>query len=546
MTTMNARSGRVPVCALLLAAAPAAFAQGEPVGSYRLTCTNVSVQNDSLSANCARLDGTRQATTLAALGACMNSITRDGDIGNIDGNLVCIPDLPKPDPQFVFPTAETTINRWIYGGDKAAMARHSWGLWAGLTQTVGMVDGVPARAFETWATPTNMLYQINNGLRLQSAVMQRPRLTLEVPRQFRNAKRLAPQLKAAAPAPAPASTSNDGDTNIFVSVAYNPPAAYHAITNKLLLQDTLDQYLQQGYTEIPNFPANAITVKPVYKVVPQNPPGGIYTFPGWPGTPVPAKTFPEQDWNACVYIDVNGSGPGGNSIDTGCKGRNATNTFFLDNFIHQKVSAADAQYLTQQLGVSASAGDHVILVGMHVTSRETKVWAWQTFWWSANADKPYTPSSAEIAALRPTKYLDAAASHYAMAVAYQMVAPAQPITGGKSVGESVIAYNPHLEAGFDPATFQIILPVNGTVYNKYGVQTNCMTCHNLAMYNPKTDYRANGGANRETPYGSDYYMSITDPVFKGSLKLDFAWSILGAMQLNDAKATPPAKAPAKR
>ena len=70
-----------------------------------------------------------------------------------------------------------------------------------------------------------------------------------------------------------------------------------------------------------------------------------------------------------------------------------------------------------------------------------------------------------------------------------------------------------------------------------------MTCHNLAMYNPKTDYRANGGARRETPYGSDYYMSITDPVFKGSLKLDFAWSILGALQLNDAKAPAP-KAPA--
>jgi hypothetical protein len=521
------------------------MAQGEPVGSYRLTCSDITVQGDSLNANCAKLDGSRQRTTLNRLGACMNSITQDGDIGNIDGNLVCLPDLPKPDPQFVFPTSETTLNGWIYGADQTSIVRHAWGIWAGLTQVMGAVDGVPARAFETWATPSNMIFRSSQGglqAAAANAVIQRPHLQLEVPRQFRNAKRLAPLMKAAA------ARATDGDTNIFVSVAYNPPAARHAIANRLFFQDTLDTYLARGYAEVPNFPVNSVTIKPVYKVVPQNPPGGIYTFPGWPGTPVPARTFPEQDWNACVYLDVKGTGPSGNSIDAGCKGRNPSNTFHLDDFIHQTVSAADAAYLTQQLAVTVSPGDHVILVGMHVTSREIKRWAWQTFWWSANADQPYAPSSAEIAALRPAPYLDAASRHYAMAVAYQMVAPAQPITGGKSVGESVIAYNPHLEAGFDPSTFQILRPINGQVVNKFGVQTNCMTCHNLAMYNPRTDYRVNEGANRETPYGSDYYMSISDPVFNGSLKLDFAWSILGSLQLDGSKAAVPkagASAPAK-
>ena len=46
---------------------------------------------------------------------------------------------------------------------------------------------------------------------------------------------------------------------------------------------------------------------------------------------------------------------------------------------------------------------------MHVATHEIKRWAWQTFWWSANAGQPYLPSSGAIAAARPMKYLDAAA-----------------------------------------------------------------------------------------------------------------------------------------
>ncbi|SUX53538.1 hypothetical protein [Chromobacterium vaccinii] len=66
--------------------------------------------------------------------------------------------------------------------------------------------------------------------------------------------------------------------------------------------------------------------------------------------------------------------------------------------------------------------------------------------------------------------------------------------------------------------------------NRFGVQTNYMACHNMAMYNPKTNYQINGGANSERPYATDFYMSLKDKAFDGSLKLDFAWSILGSMQ----------------
>lgn len=518
----------------LLAIGPQAHAAAEPNGSYRLTCSKVSVVGDSLKATCRKFNGASQSTTLANLAACLNDITKDGDIGNIDGNLVCLPDLPKPDPEMVFPASETTVNKWVYGNDLDSIHRHGWGIWAGLTQKVGVIDGVQVRAFETWATPSNMLYRIKSGSTLLEATKsstprQRRVLELGIPRQFHG---LPKGRKFKLFGIEEIAKSKVGDTNIFVSVAYNPPAAKHAIGNKLFLQSTLDTYLKNGYTEIPNFPNNAITIKPVYKVISKDTPNGLYTFPGWPGTPNPAAAFSESSWASCVYINIKGSGAGGNSIDTGCKGRNAQSTFFLNNFIHQKLTQQDAQYLKAQLGVNAEEGDYAILVGMHVTTREIKRWVWQTFWWSANADRPYLPSSSNIAAVRPMKYLDAASQHYAMAVTYSMVSPAQPITGGKNVGSSVIGYNPHLEAGFVPTVFQIVRSINGTTTNTYGVQTNCMTCHNLALYNPKTDYSVKQGANRETPYGTDYYMSLTDPTFNATLKLDFAWSILGVLELD--------------
>lgn len=505
------------------AASPeAAAVQTPPPGSYRLSCNNLSVNDDVLYASCRKLDGGTASARLSNVSGCLGQVMNGGDIGNIDGSLICIPDLPKAAPGTVFPESELTINGWVYGGDEQAIHRHAWNIWAGLTQQAGTVDGQPVRAFETWATPSNMIYRMHN----ETAPPQR-RLDLEPARQLRN---VSPQVAATADGQGSGDVSADGDTHIAVSVAYNPPAARHAINNRLFLESTLKQLIKDGYTDIPNFPVNAITIKPVYKVInAANTVNGIYTFPGWPGTPEPAKAFGESDWDACVYVDVTGLGRGGNSIDAGCQGRNADNTFYLNNFIHHPVTAADAEYLAAQLSVKVEAGDYVILVGMHVATREIKRWAWQTFWWSANPDAPYPPSSQAIAAARPA-VLDEAAAHYAMSVAYSMVSPAQPITGGENVGQPVISYNPHLEAGFDPGVFQISRPINGTDRYDYGVQTNCMTCHGLAAYDPTVDY--SNDANREKPYATDFYMSLDDAVFDGKLKLDFAWSILGVMELD--------------
>ncbi|ATQ75144.1 hypothetical protein CR152_11905 [Massilia violaceinigra] len=505
-------------------------AQVIPHGSYQLSCTHIMVHGDSLKASCRKLSGNHQMSTLDKVDACLNAIRQYGDIGNIDGNLVCLPDLPRPNPAFVFPKPETQLNQWIFSGKESPIHQHAWGLWAGLTQPVGTVDGAAVRAFETWTTPSSIIFRSapqrprEDGKR---GPIPRPTLDLHRPRQFQHGHRRpgkkAPLAPAAAPsAERPGAPSAAPDTAILVSVAYNPPAAQHAISHRLFYESTLKQLMAQGYTELPNFPTNAIAIKPVYKIIPKHSPRGIYTFPGWPGPDAakPDTGFGEADWNSCVYVDTSRPlGISGNSNDIGCKGRTPANTFYLSDFIHSRVTHDNAAFLSAQLNRPVSAGDIAILIGMHVTTRENRMWTWQTYWWSANADRPFAPSSATIAGARPMAYLDSASRHYAMALAYSTVSPAQPITGGKNVGAPVYGYNPYLEAGFGPEVFaDISRPINGTINANTGIQSNCMTCHNMAAYAPEP--------KPMMPYASDFYMSITDPIFDGTLRSDFSWTIV--------------------
>jgi hypothetical protein len=68
---------------LLTGIAWSAQAQGVPQGTYSRSCTNVSVQGDSLVATCCGRDGREQHTTLARFRR------RVGDIGNDNGRLQC-------------------------------------------------------------------------------------------------------------------------------------------------------------------------------------------------------------------------------------------------------------------------------------------------------------------------------------------------------------------------------------------------------------------------------------------------------------------------
>src|SRR6187402_2569344 len=154
--------------------------------------------------------------------------------------------------------------------------------------------------------------------------------------------------------------------------------------------------------------------------------GSIYVMPAWPGTPkvtpdIINNGFPETSWPGCVYIDSKNVGTSkATGIDADCKtGPTSTNTFALGDFINYPVTSNNLANFESLTGDTLEVGDIIILIAMHVTTREIDEWTWQTYFWTPNPASPPLPSDSTIASARPAK-LTGAAAHYAMSIGYQM------------------------------------------------------------------------------------------------------------------------------
>jgi hypothetical protein len=340
------------------------------------------------------------------------------------------------------------------------------GVWTSLTAP----SGVTARNIQnppvylTWADPTELANALQHPDPISFMATSRKSLVLQTPRQSIHGGGQNLMAKEARTADK-CGAGGLKDTCVLVTVNFSPSSAKFVYDNKLLLEDTFKAYLQEGYTEVPAFPVDAVNIKPVYKIISPEKlvDGRYYTMPAWPGTPNPAKAFPEPAWGACIYIDTQNQSQGDGSVDKTCASRSAGNTYNLNDFIHIPITTKDMARVGelasgQFTGNPLEVGDTLILVGMHTNTREILRWTWQTFWCVPDSDSPLSPSSKAIAHARPAQ-LQGAARHYAMASAFQMLVPAQPVNGGKDVGSLLAAYNPHLEAEFGTNVFDMTRPV---------------------------------------------------------------------------------------
>jgi hypothetical protein len=428
--------------------------------------------------------------------------------------------LPNPNiPGFTFPEDSAVINTWLKNNDSAKIVQHGWGLWTALNMNSGQqYNNEQLRIFETWFTPADissaMSAQQNDKAFTLEKLQRGGRSKLSVPKQLihdREMKSL--NLEATIPA--------DDSSRILGFVKFDPSAASFAITNKLFDGAVLQAMLSSGKTDIPPFPASGMTLKPVFEIITKaNLVGGYFNLKVWNGPPGTPIAYPENKWPGCVYVDINNKGQGNGTIDIGCKGRTPQTTYNVNDFIHFTLDKQAAAELKSTNNISASEGDVAILVAMHATTREITRWTWQTYWWTPDPNMPPFPSSQYIASKRPQQ-LVGAASHYAMSIAYTFITPDQPLTGGNNVGKSLYAFNPYLEARFSPATFYDVATVvtNGkTITNKVGVQTNCMSCHALANFNPNQIPTGPG-------YMANTYIDMQGARFNGVLKTDFSWAI---------------------
>ncbi len=430
-------------------------------------------------------------------------------------------------PGFQFPEGAATLSGWITDmirGEPLPAAvsaaerlhAHGWGLWTALTLETGQVyEGQRLRVFETWLTPEDLTTA--SGLRSVADAN-------EIPRRRAPLRSFA-QLNAAGAG----SFSAEAVTPRVVGfVKFDPVAADHILRQDLLSRATLDTLLRRGAPQIPAFPAAALVVKPVFQVIKRSDLiGGRYSaLQVWPGPPETPRALPPAQWPDVVWLDLLDGGSGGGAVDslgaTDGSTRTDETTYPVSRLIHYRLSAADAAVLdSDKPGTGAQPGDLAVLVAMHVTTREIARWTWQTFWWTPEPETPLAPSSSAIASLRPQQ-LRGAARNYAMALAYTMQVPDQPQVRGNNSGAAVYAYNPWIEARFAPADLPDSIPgldpLGRPAANNHGVQSNCLSCHAQANYNPDhldTAPRFTGAR----------YVDLADPKFNGTLQVDFLWTI---------------------
>jgi len=355
------------------------------------------------------------------------------------------------------------------------------------------------------------------------------RAPLSRPKQFEHAGRFAAKKTGLA---ASSQTVSENNVNFWVTVSYSPDAACFATQNQIFKQSVINKYYNaNGLGAIPAFPNKSLTIKPTYMVYDDT--AVLFKLPVWLTAPVPANDNFFGNANTYVFVDRSNKQPAGkvavpvDSTETN-PAKIAAATINLSDFIYLKIDQQMANEMNKQdsaqgmnngpngYGV-AKKGQIALLVAMHVTTKEISNWTWQSYYWTPNRDQPGSPSSNLAASLRPAQIKGAAANNACVA-AYVMLtpnnAPNNPANG------PMFGYNPYLEGGFGSSVFGYPNTYNPSY--QYGVQSNCMSCHALAIAVP----------NSGIIYSSDQTIDLAAPYFKKQVSLDFAWSVQTAI-IND-------------
>jgi hypothetical protein len=161
-------------------------------------------------------------------------------------------------------------------------------------------------------------------------------------------------------------------------------------------------------------------------------------------------------------------------------------------------------------------GDYIVLVAMHIMTKEQPDWTFQSLWYHPDADKSDTCRYCQS---RPTNLTDNTFRHYLLTTTYGTT---QRQTGRDNYyappntqGIWPVAYNPYIElAASHPIT------------------TNCMNCHHRAAWPPlasqgKPDVGRTSSYLQETPPNPNVLEVFPGnaPIFNGLLTLDAMWAV---------------------
>jgi hypothetical protein len=298
---------------------------------------------------------------------------------------------------------------------------------------------------------------------------------------------------------------------VLAFTLYNAFAYDHIRTHRLNRLSELKRLQSTGPVDrefaadrsIPPFPHDAMVIKTIWWPVAEH---GVTAMPVWDsGNDLPRRSGNNYlQWQRAVIVDptLDGSEPAA-TRSAEFVGRSFPDApvFGLAAFYHISVDTQLARQLNEDneahrasllaLGRPLERGDHLVLVGMNLATKDLENWVWASLWWHDHADQ------GPFAADRPDA-LPSAWRHYLMRVAFDAEKPAE------ARGGAHICFNPWLEARF---------PDGG---HGGGEVSNCLSCHRRASYPPVNFLPVTRGAPDPA----------SDPAYApGRLRTGFLWSI---------------------
>lgn len=450
-------------------------------------------------------------------------------------------------PRYGFPVAESTLLAAVLTDDQAGVRRHAWQLWAALTApSSSVVDGQRLPIFETWYS-TDEVYNPQGRAGVVRRTFQHP---YRVPTQ----SMIATSSRGGAPA------------GLMSFVKLNRPAANFIWDNAYYLTPTLAglnaRFDAQGTATVERsinpFPNNAAALKLVFWLVknPASPQSerGLTALPIWnPAYPPPPGGLPPMHttWTDGVAIDPAGRYPEGSLQTVNINGTLAKpnlkavpvvsmRRFYSHKLTHPQdvadakvymammsSAAGEQERFITNAGQTPELGDYVVLLAMHMTTKEMDDWTFQSFWWMP------TPDAAPFGHDRPA-FVRAPFDNYQMCTAYSTVSPKGP------GGALPICFNPYLETDLGATKPYTMDGKTFPADPMAGTRANCQNCHRRAAF-PVFDASVPDGASEGHVY-NDGYRSPGDPYFARLLKVDFMWSLSLKNVQPPAGATPPAAA----
>lgn len=466
---------------------------------------------------------------------------------------------PAPFPTgFDYPQAAATVEAWVRHRDENRAREHGWYLWAGLNQTTAGGDPV----WRTWPTSTQA-FAPPPGLTAQAeskADMMRKSAPL-------NAKRLAdgPRTPNAPKAeepinfpvtpqyPVPAAVKQkypqcvqngalvDGPTyqnngDVMVAGVIYSDAAYKWIRSKgLYLGSVLDAQKPPpgGISHIAPMPSASFALKPMMWPVSRT---GYTALPVWDDLRSDGGTYAgfeiQSKWKRAVAVTAPTAtqlatvpvkylyGVTMNNNPLGPNSYQNAKVVPVTEFYNFRpdpaaLSPCDRALLDQSAywayNRAFEKGDYLVLIAMHVMTKEQPDWTFQSVWWS---DRPNEGPYAEN---RPRELRDKAKGpwdHYLMTSTYGVTTAPPP-----DDTKWPVAYNPYIELAAG-----------------HPIQTNCMNCHHRSAWPGfatsapvKASYEAPGGPTALDAFDED------NPVFDNLLTLDSMWGVSDRARLSSAK-----------